>query len=357
MKAFQHDLSRYLSDISAGNLPDELPRDMVCRQELLEFMNKIKSLSDEISQLQAESSTLKSSCKQISKQEHLYRSVFAHAVVGIMIVSRDNRIIDANQSLEYMLGCQVDELKDMSLSDFTLPEDYLIDAELQQDVIEGKRNYYQIEKRYTRNDGMLFWCLETVFAVWDESVTVNLIHMLEDISARRSVDMQLEQASNNDAMTGLYNRAHFDREFNRLQHSMRLPVSIIVVDVDGLKQLNDTKGHEAGDRLIIRVATILKETFRGDDIVARVGGDEFSILLPETGLEIVDAVIERLRKCQASYNAATPNFQATFSIGSATAFKGSEIPKALKLADERMYAEKKIHKSAQQTAQVPPLNI
>src|ERR1035437_1121892 len=147
MKAFHNDLSRYLSNISSGHLPDELPPDMLCRQELLGVMKIISSLSDAILQLQAESATMKSKYRHVSKQEHLYRSVFEHAVVGIMIVSRDSKIIDANQTVEYMFGCQIDELKDMNLSDFTLPEDQAVDMELRQDIIEGRRNYYHIEKR------------------------------------------------------------------------------------------------------------------------------------------------------------------------------------------------------------------
>ena len=346
MNSLHHDLSHYLSNITSGYLPDELPPDILCRQELLGIMDKISSLSDEVSQLQTESALMKSTYQHIFKQEHLYRSVFEHAVMGIMIVSRDSKIINANQAVEYMFGCQVDELKDMNLSDFTLPEDHAIDAQLQQDVIEGRRNYYHIEKRFTRNDGILFWSLVTAFVVWDESGTLSLIHMLEDISARKAVELQLEQASTHDAMTGLYNRAYFDSEFISLQHCMRLPVSIIVVDVDGLKQVNDSKGHEAGDRLIVGVAAILKETFRGEDTVARVGGDEFSILLPETGEDALQTIIERLHKCQMRFNEASPNCQVHFSIGSATAFRGSAIPETLKIADERMYAEKILHKGS-----------
>ena len=353
MSTFHHDLSRYLSNISLGHLPDELPPDIMCRQELQGVIEKIAALSDEVSQLKTEAATMKRAFKSISEQEHLYRSVFEHAVVGIMIVSRDCKIIDANQAIEYMFGCRVDELKDMNLSDFTLPEDHAIDAELQQDVIEGRRNYYHIEKRYTRNDGILFWSLVTVFVVWDESGVLTLIHMLEDISARKSAELHLEQASTHDSMTGLYNRAFFDREFSSLQHSMRLPVSIIVVDVDGLKQLNDSKGHEAGDRLIVSVATILREAFRSEDTVARVGGDEFSILLPETGEDSLRHVVERLRKCRLRFNEASPKFQVNFSIGSAIAFNGNEIPKALKLADERMYADKVINKETR-AAQTTP---
>lgn len=347
MDVSYQDLNRCMAKVSAGILTDELPSGMVCRHELTGIIDKIAALTAEVARLQSESAARQATCQQISKQEQLYRSVFEHAVVGIMIISRESTIIDVNQAVEYLFGYQGHELKEMPLSDFILPEDYAIDRELLQDVIEGSRNYYQTEKRYARNDGIILWCLVTVFAVWDDSGRLSLVHMLEDISAQRSAELQLELASTHDAMTGLYNRAYFDREFSRLQYSMRLPVSIIEVDVDGLKQVNDSQGHEAGDRLITSVAAILKEAFRGDDTAARVGGDEFSILLPETGEEAVQAVCERLRKCQLRFNEANPDGQVHFSLGSATAYKGNEIPGALKQADERMYAEKRLHKNAQ----------
>ena len=344
MNVFTPDLSLYLSKISYGDLPEELPTDLLYRQELQEVIKKILTLTDEISQLRAESADMKIQYESISREEHLYRSAFERAVTGIMVVSPEGKIINVNQSLEYMFGCPAAEIKDLSLSDFTLPEDHAIDAELLQDVVEGRRNYYQVEKRYARNDGMLFWCLVTVFVVRGESGGTSLIHMLDDISAQKSAELQLQLESTHDSMTGLYNRAHFDSEFGRLQHSMRMPVSIIVIDVDGLKILNDTKGHKAGDRLIVSVAAILKEAFRDDDIVARVGGDEFSVLLAETGADALQVVIERLNKCHSRFNEANPDFPVFFSIGSATATFGDAIPDALKVADEMMYKNKALNK-------------
>lgn len=345
MKSFQHDLNRYLTMISSGHLPEKLPEDLLCREQLLSLVDRMSFLSGETQRLEALVEGGREESQTIAKQERLYRSVFENAVVGIMIVAGDGRVINANQAIEYMLGYQAEDLKALNLSDITLPDDQEIDAEMHQDVIDGKRIYYQVEKRYVRNDGILFWGMVTVSVVWDETGTPSLIYMVEDISARKSAEMQMQKASTHDAMTGLYNRAHFDREFNSLQFSMRMPVSIIVIDVDGLKQLNDTKGHEAGDRLIVSVAAILRESFRGDDIAARVGGDEFSVLLPETNEEGLHIVMERLLKYKSRFNeAAGTGGQVEFSVGAATAFKGEDIPKALKLADERMYADKVMRK-------------
>lgn len=344
MTTFHHDICRYLSKIASGHLTEEKPPDCFCSKELSGVIDRFAAMFTEIERLKTCNLVLVAQNQRIRDDVRLYRSIFENAVVGIMVLSREGVIINVNQAIEYMLGYQVEELKLMSLADVTLPEDYAIDSDLQQDLLEGRRIYYQVEKRYVRNDGILFWGMVTVSVEWDELGVPSLINMVEDISARKSAEVQLEEASTHDGLTGLYNRAYFDMEFSSLQHSMRLPVSIIVVDVDGLKLINDSQGHEAGDRLIVGVATILKEAFRGDDTVARIGGDEFSILLPETGEDALRIVLDRLHKCQDRFNEASPDCNVQFSSGSATALRGCDLPNALKLADELMYAEKIMHK-------------
>lgn len=340
MTSFHRDICSYLSKIASGHLPEEKLTELFCSDELSAVTDRFSAMSADIERLKTCNLVLVAQNQRVRDDEHLYRSIFENAVIGIMILSKDGAIINANRAMEYMLGYQIEDLKFMNLSELTMPDDYKIDAELQHDLIEGRRIYYQVEKRYVRNDGILFWGMVTVSVEWDESGMPRLINMVEDISARKSVELQLKQASTHDALTGLYNRAYFDMEFNSLQHSIRLPVSVMVVDVDGLKVINDSRGHEAGDRLIVSVATILKEACRGDDIVARVGGDEFSILLPETDEGALQVVIDRVHKCRERFNSASPYLQVEFSLGSATVYYGVEIPDALRLADERMYAEK-----------------
>jgi diguanylate cyclase (GGDEF)-like protein len=188
--------------------------------------------------------------------------------------------------------------------------------------------------------------LLTAFVVKIDADKRVLINMLEDISARKSDELHLKHVSSHDSLTGVYNRSYFDSEFICLQSGMLMPVSIIVVDVDGLKLINDSKGHAAGDALIKNVSRVLKEAVRGDDLLARIGGDEFSILLPETDEHGAHAVVEHIRKCQHRFNDAQPEYAVNFSIGVATAVKVSDITPAFKRADERMYADKLLRKGA-----------
>lgn len=343
-------ISKALENIASGKMPDLQPDAISCYHGLIAVAERVQTDQEELERLHLELTREVSASRLLMEREHLYREVFAKSVIAIVIATEDGSILDANNAAEGMLGYRIEELKHFHVADIALPDDHGSDDALIRDLLDGRRLYYNIEKRYVRNDGILLWVMLTTFAVYGGTGTPNLVHMFEDISARKSAEQYLQHVSTHDALTGLHNRAFFDVEFNRLQFSLALPVSIVMIDVDGLKKLNDTKGHEAGDYLIIGVAVILKEAFRGDDIVARIGGDEFAAILFETGETEAEKVIERIRKCQTRFNNSTPRYQVHFSIGVATAMRGMDIQATFKEADARMYADKVQRKAALQQA-------
>ncbi len=147
-----------------------------------------------------------------------------------------------------------------------------------------------------------------------------------------------------DGLTGLYNRGYFNEEFSRLQSSRQYPISIIMVDVDGLKILNDVYGHAVGDRLLQIFSTVLRGVFRAEDVVARIGGDEFAVLLPNAGQIIVEAKIQQIRHIITNEHFDLPDkYQLSISMGYATAGQAVELVKAQQTADVMMYQEKAEH--------------
>jgi two-component system, cell cycle response regulator len=159
--------------------------------------------------------------------------------------------------------------------------------------------------------------------------------------------------STHDSLTGLYNRAYFDAELQRVAGGRCFPVSIIAVDLNGLKEINDSRGHGAGDRLIQQAAAVLKGAFRGDDVVARIGGDEFAVIMPFASEEVVRATVDRVLQqlCDSNSKGRQPGESPlSMALGHAVANTRHELKKALSLADERMYVDKRRQKSGAKTA-------
>jgi diguanylate cyclase (GGDEF)-like protein len=163
----------------------------------------------------------------------------------------------------------------------------------------------------------------------------------------RKKEQELYNLSIQDNLTRLYNRGYLEAELKRLSKGRNFPVSVIVADLDGLKTVNDTLGHAAGDRLLKSAALILRKAFRREDVVARIGGDEFSILLAGTDQEEAEDAMQRVKKLADAHNRKLRKVHISFSLGAATAHKGESLDDALALADKLMYADKWVKKGGQ----------
>lgn len=213
-----------------------------------------------------------------------------------------------------------------------------------------------VTMQWIHKDGRVIWLEHSIVPIYDHcAVLIALEGIARDITDRKEMEEQLKYFSLYDSLTGLYNRAHFEMEMRRLETG-RHSLGLIVCDVDGLKLVNDTLGHDTGDKLLQLVAGVIKESLRKRDIVARMGGDEFAVLLPHSDEKTVEGVCGRIRKAVAGHNAVDPELPLSMSIGFAVNDKSNVNWRDIyKEADNNMYREKLHHKQSVRSAIVKTL--
>jgi diguanylate cyclase (GGDEF)-like protein/PAS domain S-box-containing protein len=166
---------------------------------------------------------------------------------------------------------------------------------------------------------------------------------LQDVTARKKAEEYLRYLGTHDVMTGLYNRAFFEETLQNLEANRRDPVSFIIVDLNGLKSTNDTMGHHAGDKLIRRTAEVLKASIEEGTIAARIGGDEFILIMPDADEQKAREMVERVESLVMMNNKYYREPELSLSIGASTSAPGAPLLKFISIADDEMYKHKGIY--------------
>ena len=271
----------------------------------------------------------------LKSSENKLRSLFKAMTDVIIIYGKDGKYLEIGQTNSGLLYRPPDLLLNKTVSDVFPPET----AEFFMTIIRQTlttKDMVQVDYQLPIN-GMNCWFAANVSPLTEDKV----IWVARDITERKKVEDSLHYQSTHDILTGLYNRQYYETEIIRLQNSRQFPISIMVLDIDGLKWVNDNRGHSAGDELLQRTAAILKSTFRPEDMVARMGGDEFVVVLPHTNEEAVTLVNKRLEEILKKHNELFQSDNSLgISIGSATGNSGILLTEVFRLADEAMYQDK-----------------
>ncbi|RQD69186.1 MAG: diguanylate cyclase [Tindallia sp. MSAO_Bac2] len=165
------------------------------------------------------------------------------------------------------------------------------------------------------------------------------VAIVRDVTEARKTEEELIYLRFRDRLTDLYNRDFFEEELQRLDTERQYPLSVIISDIDGLKMVNDVLGHQEGDKLVQRAAQVMKDCFRDEDIICRTGGDEFTILLPQTNEADTRKMMRRIR--EKAQEMTYKGEYTQMALGAATKVKSTmSTTELLKEADDNMYQNK-----------------
>ena len=273
----------------------------------------------------------------LQASEKRYRLLVNNANEAIVIAQDDMHKFVNPKAVEFF-GYSEEVLTSTPFLEFIHPEDKELVSEHYQERIKQEIPEERYSFRIIAGDGSIKWAeISSTSVDWEgRPATLALIN---DTTKRKQMEEKIRYLSFHDHLTGLYNRHFLENEMERLDTPRQLPIGIIMADLNGLKLLNDTFGHEVGDEMLKQAAAVLNQSCRSEDIIARWGGDEFVIFLPQTTAEDVHTICQRINeKCQETFVEEMP---LSLALGAANKHTTEEmLDKVLKKAEENMYKQK-----------------
>ncbi|MFZ5439829.1 MAG: GGDEF domain-containing protein [Myxococcota bacterium] len=274
----------------------------------------------------------------MARLESFATALLEAAPDAVIVSDAEGRVVLLNLQAEMLFGRSRDDVAGLDLTELLAPAEELPKLPL---LVE-RRAGHSVE-RVARCRGREVPVEVTLAPVNVEGKPFT-IAVLHDLTERRHLEEQLRFLSMHDALTGLANRAGFDAALALLEVRGPHPVGVVMVDLDELKQVNDERGHAAGDELLRRAAEVLRTTFRTTDVVARIGGDEFAVLAAGRDAAAIDTLARRLAEGVEAHNRRYDLPPLRVSVGTAVTSEGSSIAAALRDADARMYSMKRAHR-------------
>lgn len=269
----------------------------------------------------------------------LWRVLFEESADGMVVLDFSGKVVDVNQRYADMLGYSIEELLDMHVWDW---ETQYSREEVEEMLTRVDDKGARLETVQRRKDGTLINIdLSNNGAIYKGEKLIFCV--CRDITSRKREQAQIERLATIDNLTVLYNRYAFSDKLKSAMHTANRygsPLSVLMYDLDHFKHINDSFGHDAGDRVLIDVSELVLQQTRAADVVGRWGGEEFMVLMPQTDIEQAKTVAEKLRTVIAEHEFDKVNaVSASFGL---TQFVKNETSESLyKRVDEALYIAKK----------------
>lgn len=298
--------------------------------------------------LAAELYTRRRVLERLHAAEALHRLILDRMSDVVLRAALDGSVRYASPSAQRMTGYRVADLIGRPLFNLIIPDDLPHVLAIRREVLSSPDESAIVEYRIVRSDGAIIWIESHVRALVNaEGSVIGTLSIIREVTERRHFIEDLRQQAMTDPLTGACNRRAFDEALEALLSSRAFAGEagcLALFDLDHFKQINDEHGHAVGDEVLINFVALLRATVRDHDLVARLGGEEFAVILVGLSLEQAKAVCERVRK-RFEANGTKLNsgrvIPATVSVGMARLGTGISSEKLLSAADDALYRSKR----------------
>jgi len=253
----------------------------------------------------------------LEKEKRMYEITLISVGDGVISCDNKSRIIFLNKAAELLTEWTHEDAKNQPLETvFAIVDEFSRRASknIIRDAIESANVFERGQHILLISKFGIERTVEYTVApiIEHNGAVIGSVLVFRDFSDKRHEEKKIEFLSYHDQLTGLYNRRFYEEELRRLDTKRNLPLAIVMGDVNGLKLVNDSFGHPAGDELLIKVASVMQKGCRTDDILARLGGDEFVIILPKTDSRGAEAVIQRIKDLLANEKVGAVDLSVSF---------------------------------------------
>jgi|GEM_PF-5720452 len=291
--------------------------------------------------------------RRLAKSEQSYKSLFENNTDGVFATDLDGKIFSINPAAQKITGYESGALLHRSFASLVVPEDFDKVVQYFQKAAHKPQHF---QTAIIGRDGQRRELAVTAIPIIVQDKTTGIYSMTKDITKQIQLEERLKYLSFHDFLTGFYNRYYFEQEMDRFEDASCAPLCVIVCDIDGLKFVNDTLGHSKGDTLILAAANAIQKALCKQDFVARIGGDEFAILLPSSDEKHAEMICRNILEGVEEFNQTGPEIHLSMSIGYAVSGQGPvNMNELFKKADNNMYKQKLLRKNSTRSTAIKTL--